>query len=150
MKKRINLILHKPEVIYIQTVRTNAETQSATPVADDSGSSAAKSSSTHETARDGTKWKFMEFGVEARGRHAAQNVVSEQSDLSPFPLEWLTPLLVLFKLYLIITCSNTFSNLEARRVFGNKEWELLLYELKAFCCVAICTRSVWRQKLSSI
>ena len=55
----------------IQTAGINAETQSATPVTDDSGSSAVESSSTHETPRDGTKWEFMEFGVEARGKRAA-------------------------------------------------------------------------------
>ena len=37
----------------------------ATCFDDASGSGAAESLSTHETARDGTKWEFMEFGVEA-------------------------------------------------------------------------------------
>ena len=55
----------------LQTADTNVETYSATCFDDASGSGAAESSSTHETAIDGTKWKFMEFGVEARGRRAA-------------------------------------------------------------------------------
>ena len=29
-----------------------------------------------ETARDGTKWKFMEFGLEAQKRRAAQILMS--------------------------------------------------------------------------
>ena len=44
---------------------------SATCFDHDSALSAAESSSTHETARDGAKWKFMEFRVEARGRREA-------------------------------------------------------------------------------
>ena len=59
---------------------------SATCFDDAFGSGAAESSSTHETATDGTKWEFMEFDVEARGRRAAQNVVTEQSSLPRFAL----------------------------------------------------------------
>ena len=70
----------------LQTADTNVETHSATCFDDASDSGAAESSSTHETARDGTKWEFMEFDVEARGRRAAQNVLTEQSDLSRFAL----------------------------------------------------------------
>ena len=65
----------------LQTAYTNVETHSATCFDDNSGSGAAESSSTHETARDGTKWKFMEFGIEARGRRTAQNVLIKQSRL---------------------------------------------------------------------
>ena len=43
---------------------------------DDSGSGAAESLSTQETAREGTKWEFMDVGVEARERRAAQNVLA--------------------------------------------------------------------------
>ena len=68
----------------LQTSDTNVEIYSATYYNDDSGSDAAESSSTNETARDGTKWEFMEFGLEARGRSAAQNVLTEQSGLSRF------------------------------------------------------------------
>ena len=55
----------------LQTADTNVEIHSATCFDDDSGSGTAESWSTHETARYGTKWKFMKFGVEARGRLAA-------------------------------------------------------------------------------
>ena len=65
----------------LQTVNTNIETHSATCFDDDSGLGAAESSSTHETARDGTKWEFIKVSVEAQGRHAAQNLLTEQSAL---------------------------------------------------------------------
>ena len=70
----------------LQTSDTNVEIYSATCNNNDSGSGAAESSSTNETARDGTKWEFMEFGLEVGGRCAAQNVLIEQSGLSRFAL----------------------------------------------------------------
>ena len=70
----------------LQTADTNVETHSATCFDDDSGAGAAKISSTHETERDGKKWKFMGFSVEARGRRAARNVLTEQLGLSRFAL----------------------------------------------------------------
>ena len=63
----------------LQTADTNVETHSATCFDNYSCSGAVKSLSTHETARDGTKWEFMEFRVEAQGRRAAQNVLTKQS-----------------------------------------------------------------------
>ena len=54
-------------IVYVgdlQTADSNVETNSATCFDDDSGSS------THETATDSTKWKFMEFGVETQERRA--------------------------------------------------------------------------------
>ena len=54
----------------LQTADTNVEIYFAICFDDDSGSGAAASSSTNETARDGTKWEFMKFGVEARGKRA--------------------------------------------------------------------------------
>ena len=77
----LQLIVHVND---LQTAYTNVDTPSATCFDDDSASDAAKSSSTHETARDGTKWEFVEFGVEARVRRAAQNVLTRQSGLSGF------------------------------------------------------------------
>ena len=71
----------------LQTADTNVETHSATCFDDDSGPGAAESSSTHETAIDGTKRKFIKFLVEAQGRHAAQNVLTEQLGLSRFALK---------------------------------------------------------------
>ena len=55
----------------LQTSDTNVEIYSATCYNDDYSSCAPESSSTNETARDGTKWEFMEFGLKARGRRAA-------------------------------------------------------------------------------
>ena len=52
----------------LQTADTNLETHSALCSEDDSSSGAAKSSNTHETARDSTQMEFMKFGAEAQGR----------------------------------------------------------------------------------
>ena len=60
-----------------QTADTNVEIYSATCFDDDYSSGAAESLSTDKTAREGTKWEFMEFGVKTRGRRAAQNVLTE-------------------------------------------------------------------------
>ena len=68
------LIVH---VGHLQTADNNVKTHSARCFDDDSGSGAAESSSTRETVRDSTKWEFMEYGVEARGRRAALNVQTE-------------------------------------------------------------------------
>ena len=94
----------------LQTSDTNVEIYSAACYNDDYGSCAAESSSTNETARNGTKWEFMEFGLKAQGRRAAQNVLTEQSGLSRFALRRADPLLVLFKLYLITISPNTLNN----------------------------------------
>ena len=68
----------------LQTADTNVENHCAKCFDDDSGLGAAESSSIHETTRDGTKWEFMEFRVKARERRTAQNVLTDQSDLSRF------------------------------------------------------------------
>ena len=119
----------------LQTVDTNVETHSATCFDDASGSGAAESSSTHQTARDGTKWEFMEFGVEARGRRTAQNALTEQSGLSRFALRMadspVGAFQVLFDSHMLKHIQQC-TNVEARRVLGNEDWEVSLCELKAF------------------
>ena len=119
----------------LQTADTNVETHSATCFNDNSGSRAAESSSTHETARDGTKWEFMEFGVEACGRRAAQNVLTEQSGLSRFALRMAdTPVgafQVIFDNHMLKHIQHC-TNVEARRILGNEEWVVSLCELNAF------------------
>ena len=121
----------------LQTADTNVETHFATCFDDATGSGAAESSSTHETARDGTKWEFMEFGVEARGRHTAQNVLTEQSGLSRFALRMadspVGAFQVLFDNHVLkVKHIQQCTNVEARRVLGNEEWEVSLCGLKAF------------------
>ena len=108
----------------LQTACTNLETHSATCCDDDSGSDAAESSSTHERARDSTKWKFMEFGAEAQGRRTAQNVLSEQSDLSRCALRMagfpVGAFHAIFDNHMLKHIQQS-TNVEARRVLGNKE-----------------------------
>ncbi|CAK8689982.1 unnamed protein product [Clavelina lepadiformis] len=55
-----------------QSANTNVESHSTTCCDGDSCLGAAESLIKNETARDGTQWEFMEFGVEARGKRAAQ------------------------------------------------------------------------------
>ena len=96
----------------LQTAYINVETYSATCFDDDFGSGAAESSSAHETARDSTKWKFMEFGADARGRRTAKNDFTEQSGLSCFALRMADFPVGAFQViqYLITIRSNTFNN----------------------------------------
>ena len=106
----------------LQTSGTNVEIYSATCYNDDSGSGAAESSSTNETQRDGTKWEFMEFGLEARGRRAAQNVLTEQSGLSRFALRMADSPVSAFQIIFdnhMPTYIQQCTNVEARRVLGN-------------------------------
>ena len=98
----------------LQTAYINVETHFATCFDNDSGSCAAESSSTHETERDNTKWEFMEFGSEARGRRAAQNVVTEQSGLSRFTLSMADSFVGAFQVILRTICSNTFNYYQCR------------------------------------
>ena len=108
----------------LQTAYTNVETHSATCFDDDSGSVAAESSSTHETARDGTKWEFMKFGVEARGRHTAQNVLTEQSGLSRFALRMADSPVGCFQVLFdnhMLKHIQQCTNVESRRVLDNEE-----------------------------
>ena len=76
----------------------------------------------------------MEFGVETQRGRAAQNVLTKQSGLSRFALCMadysVTAYQVIFNnhmLKLIQQCTNV----EARRVLGNEEWEVSLCELNA-------------------
>ena len=117
------------------TAPTYVETHSALCSDGESGLDAAESSSTHEIARDGTKWEFVEFGIEAPGRRAAQNVVTEQSSLSRFVLRQVDSPVAAFQVIFdehmlkhIQQCTND----EAEKVLGNKEWKLSICELKAF------------------
>ena len=77
----------------------------------------------------------MEFGVEARGRRAVQNVLTEQSGLSGFALRMadspVGAFQVLFDNHMLKHIQQC-TNVEARKVLGNEEWEVSLCELKAF------------------
>ena len=107
----------------MQTAYTNVETHSATCFDNDSGFAAAESSSTH-TARDGTKWEFMEFGVEARGRRAAQNVTTKQSGVSCYGFRIAYSPVGAFQVIFddhMLKHIQPCTNVEAQRVLGNEE-----------------------------
>ena len=108
----------------LQTAYTNVETHSATCFDDDCGSGAAESSSTQETARDSTKWEFMEFGAEAWGRRTAQNVLTEKTGLSRFAPRMADYLVGAFQVIFdnhMLKHNQPCTNVDARRVFGKKE-----------------------------
>ena len=77
----------------------------------------------------------MELGVEARGRCAVQIVLIEQSGLSHFAIRMEdTPVgafQVVFDNHMLKQIQRC-TNVEARRVLGNEEWEVSLCELNAF------------------
>ena len=81
------------------------------------------------------KWEFMEFCVEARGRRAAQNVLTDQSGLSRFALRMADSSVGAFQVILVnhmLKHIQQCTNVEAWRVLGNEEWEVSLCELNAF------------------
>ena len=101
----------------------------------DSDSGAAESSSTHETLRDGTKWEFIIFGVEARGRRAAQNVLTEQSGLSCLTFRMADLPVGAFQAIFddhMLKHIQQCTNIEARGALGIAEWEASLCEFNAF------------------
>ena len=77
----------------------------------------------------------MEFGVQARGRSAAQNVLTEQSGSSCCALKMVDSTVGAFQ---VIVNHHMFkqiqqcANVEARRNLGNEEWEVSLGEFNAF------------------
>ena len=104
----------------LQTANTNVETHSALC----SGSGAAKSLSTPETARDSTKLEFMKFDAETRGRCTAQNVLTEQSELSHYTLRMADSLAGAFQVIFnnhMLKHIHLFTNVEARRALDNEE-----------------------------
>ena len=66
----------------------------------------------------------MKFGAEAQGRQIAQNVLSEQSDLSRFALRMADSSAGAFQVIFnnhMLKHIQPFTNVEARRVLGNEE-----------------------------
>ena len=125
-------------VIYSTNCYTNAEPHSATCFDDDSSEGAAESSSTNKTARDGTKWEFMELGVEARGRHTAQNVLTNQLGLSRFALKMADSLVGTFR----VTSGNHIlkhiQQCTSSNNLDNEEWRFhfvsSMYLLHCYMC----------------
>ena len=65
----------------------------------------------------------MKFGAEAQGRQIAQNVLSEQSDLSRFALRMADSPAGAFQVIFdnhMLKHIQPFTNVEARRVLGNE------------------------------
>ena len=88
-----------------------------------------------ETAKDGTKWSFISLGSESRGRRAARNVLTEEAGLSRRSRQLsdspLGAFLLLMDSHMISLVQNC-TNVEARRVLSNKDWNVSRSELLAF------------------
>ena len=80
-----------------------------------------------ETAKDGTKWSFISLGSESRGRRAARNVLTEEAGLSRRTRQLsdspLGAFLLLMNSHMISLVQNC-TNVEARRVLSNKDWNV--------------------------
>ena len=86
-------------------------------------------------ARDGTKWEYIEFSSESRGRLQAQNVLTEREGLTRYANRVLDAPLSAFELLVnnsILTHIQQCTEAEAHRVKNSDEWKLPLSELKAF------------------
>ena len=88
-----------------------------------------------ETANDGTKWSFISLGSESRGRRAARNVLTEEAGLSRRSRQLSDSPLGAFLLLMdsdMISLVQNCTNVEARRVLSNKDWNVSRSELLAF------------------
>ena len=86
-------------------------------------------------AKDGTKWKYIEFSSESRGKLQAQNVLTESSGLTRYANRMLDSPLSAFELFVgnaMLTHVQQCTEAEAHRVKKNDETKLPLSELKAF------------------
>ena len=88
-----------------------------------------------ETAKDGTKWSFINLCSENRGRRAARNVLTEEAGLSRRSRQLLDSPLGAFLLLMdshMTSLVQNCTNVEARRVLSNKDWNVSRSELLAF------------------
>ena len=100
-------------------------------------------------AKDETKWEYVEFSSESRGKLQAQNVLTESSGLTRYANRMLDSPLRAFELfvdYAMLTHVQQCTEAEAHRVKKSNEWKLPLSELKAFIFLlyvrgALCGRT---------
>ena len=97
-----------------------------------------------ETAKDGTKWSFINLGSESRGRRAARNVLTEEAglsrrsrQLSDSPLDAFLLLMDSYMISLVQNCTNV----EAQRVLSNKDWNVSRSKLLAFIALLYVRRA---------
>ena len=86
-------------------------------------------------AKDGTKWEYIEYFSDSRGKLQAQNVLTESSGLTRYANRMLDSSLSAFELFVdnaMLTHVQQFTEAEAHRVKKSDEWKLPLSELKAF------------------
>ena len=96
-------------------------------------------------AKDLTKWEYIEFSSESRGKLQAQNVLTESRSLTRYANRMLDSPLSAFELLVdnaMLTHVQQCTEAEAHRVKNSDEWKLPLIELKAFNFLAVSTRSI--------
>ena len=86
-------------------------------------------------AKDRTKWKYIKFSSEWRGRLQTQNMLTESRGLTRYANRMLDNPLGAFELLVdnaVLTHVQQCTEAEAYRVKNSDEWKLPLSELKAF------------------
>ena len=86
-------------------------------------------------AKDGTKWEYIEFSSESRGKLQAQNVLTKSSGLTRYANRMLDSPLSAFELFIdnaMLTHVQQCTEAEAHRVKKSAKWKPPLSELKAF------------------
>ena len=86
-------------------------------------------------AKDGTKWEYVKFSSESRGRQQAQNVLTERRGLTRYANRMSDGPLSAFELLVdnaMLTHVQQCTEAEALRVKNSDEWKLPLSRLKAF------------------
>ena len=66
-------------------------------------------------AKDGTKWKYIEFSSESRGKLQAQNVLTESSCLTRYANRMLDSPLSAFELFVDNAMLPMFNNVQKRK-----------------------------------
>ena len=91
-------------------------------------------------AKDGTKWEYIEFSSESRGKLQAQNVLTESRGLTRDANRMLDSPLSTFELFAdnaMLTHVQQCTEAKAHRVKNSDEWKLPPSELKLLfpCCM---------------
>ena len=85
--------------------------------------------------KDGTKWEYIEFSSESRGRLQTQNELTESEGLTRYANRMLDRSLSAFKLLVgnsMLTHVQQYTEAKAHIVKNSDEWKLSLSKLKAF------------------
>ncbi|XP_058873952.1 piggyBac transposable element-derived protein 4-like [Acipenser ruthenus] len=91
-----------------------------------------------ETGKDGTVWEIISPGVDAVGRRAAQNVLTETSGPTPYAKRNINSILSAFHLLIDMRMLHHIQRCtvaEAHRIQNDDSWAMSLEELEAFIAI---------------